>query len=230
MISQTTPLAQIVRDHPAAARVFHRYHLDFCCGGQHSLQQACQEHHIEPATIIAELEESIGSDAAFSIHPDIWSTEFLTSFILQNHHAFVRQELPHIIEQMAKVVRKHGEKFIDAAAILELLQELQQSLTDHMMLEEANLLSYAAAATTLEQRRALINDHLNDHDDLGRKLQRLRAITSDFTPPQGACTTHRAAYAGIKRFYEDTMQHVFLENTILFPRLTGMTLPLSHYS
>lgn len=226
MNAQTTTLAQIVRDHPAAARVFHRHHLDFCCGGRSSLQEACTEQHLNVETVMAELEASIGSDTYGSIHPDMWSTEFLTSFILQNHHAFVRQELPQTIEQMTNVVRKHGSTFIDARAILELLQELHTSLTQHMKTEEADLLSYAAASTPSEQRRTLIDEHMHDHEDVGRKLQRLRAITSDFTAPPGACATHRAAYAGMQRFYADTMQHVFLENVILFPRLNGTTLTI----
>lgn len=226
MVTTTTPLAQIVRDHPAAARVFHRYHLDFCCGGQHSLQDACAEQHIDAVNVLAELEATIGSDAFASIHPDMWSTEFLTNFILQNHHAFVRLELPQIIEQMGKVVQKHGAKFVEAVAILELLNELHHTLTHHMMVEETDLLSYAATSTPPEQRRTIIEDHVQEHEDLGKKLQRLRAITMDFAPPAGACTTHRAAYGGMKRFYEDTMQHVFLENSILFPRLAGTQLPI----
>lgn len=229
MVAQTASLAQIVRDHPAAARVFHRHHLDFCCGGRSSLQDACAEQHLDLNVVMSELDASIGSDAYASIHPDMWSTEFLTAFILQNHHAFVRQELPQTIEQMTNVVRKHGSSFIDATAILELLQELYLSLTQHMMAEEADLLSYVAASTPADQRRQLINEHMNDHEDLGRKLQRLRAITSDFTPPAGACTTHRAAYDGMQRFYADTMQHVFLENVILFPRLAGTMLPITNH-
>jgi regulator of cell morphogenesis and NO signaling len=122
---------------------------------------------------------------------------------------------------MSKVVSKHGERFMDAPAILELLVELQDSLLSHLDDEERVLFSPTHASLSAEELQKIIAAHESEHEEVGRKLQRLRAITSDFTPPEGACTTHRSAYTTMRSFYEDTMQHVYLENAVLFPQLTS---------
>ena len=37
-------------------------------------------------------------------------------------------------------------------------------------------------------------------------------------PPQGACNTWRALYAGIAQLGDDLINHIHLENNVLFPR------------
>jgi regulator of cell morphogenesis and NO signaling len=39
-------LAQIVNSNHQAASVFEKYHLDFCCKGKRSLEQACSEQQL----------------------------------------------------------------------------------------------------------------------------------------------------------------------------------------
>ena len=44
-------LAEIVKEDHRAATVFEKYHLDFCCKGKRSLQQACEEGHLSAGEI-----------------------------------------------------------------------------------------------------------------------------------------------------------------------------------
>ena len=39
-----------------------------------------------------------------------------------------------------------------------------------------------------------------------------------FEPPEWACATHIALFAGLSEFETDLKQHVHLENDVLFPR------------
>jgi regulator of cell morphogenesis and NO signaling len=55
-----------------------------------------------------------------------------------------------------------------------------------------------------------------EHVDHGAALDRLNAITHDATPPQGACNTWRALYALLAQFRDDLIEHIHLENNILF--------------
>ncbi len=225
MFTLTSPLAEILRESPNTVGVFHRHGLDYCCGGKTPLNEACLDRGIDPRNVYAELVSVSDGESFGNLHVDLWPTAFLVDFIVSNHHAFVRTALPLAISQMTKVVTKHGERFLDAPAILELLMELQTSLMDHLEDEERVLFSASAKTLAPAQLRDIVQAHEQEHVDVGRKLQRLRAITNDFTPPEGACTTHRSAHATMRAFYEDTMQHVFLENAILFPRFVGYDLP-----
>ena len=56
----------------------------------------------------------------------------------------------------------------------------------------------------------------HEHDQHGVALARLEALTDDITTPKDACNTWRALYAGLTKLREDLMQHIHLENNVLF--------------
>lgn len=58
----------------------------------------------------------------------------------------------------------------------------------------------------------------HEHRDAGELLDVIRFLTDNMTPPEGACTTWRALYAGINELVDDLMAHISLENNLLFPR------------
>ena len=53
------------------------------------------------------------------------------------------------------------------------------------------------------------------------RFRRLRTLTRDFAPPEGACNTFRALFAGLEELERDLHEHVHIENNILFPRALG---------
>ena len=57
----------------------------------------------------------------------------------------------------------------------------------------------------------------HEHTEAGKLMERLRAITNDYTPEETACTTHRVTLNELQEFEENLHQHVHLENNILFP-------------
>ncbi len=59
MFDLDTTLAGAVRDHAACATVFLRHHLDYCCHGKRTIADACREGGLDPARIVAELEQVI---------------------------------------------------------------------------------------------------------------------------------------------------------------------------
>lgn len=59
----TTSLGALASAHPAAARVFLRHRLDFCCGGQRSLADACRTAGLDPGAILDELAREAGGAA-----------------------------------------------------------------------------------------------------------------------------------------------------------------------
>ena len=51
-----TPLGELVDAHPLASSVLIQHGLDFCCGGNNSLFDACQNANINVDLVIEELE------------------------------------------------------------------------------------------------------------------------------------------------------------------------------
>ena len=56
------------------------------------------------------------------------------------------------------------------------------------------------------------------HVDHGEVLDHIAALTGDFTVPEGACGTWRALYADAAQLRDDLIEHIHIENNILFPR------------
>lgn len=57
-----------------------------------------------------------------------------------------------------------------------------------------------------------------EHEVAGRILHEIATLTSHHTPPSQACTTWKALYLGLAAFQKDLMDHVHLEEHVLFPR------------
>jgi regulator of cell morphogenesis and NO signaling len=60
-----------------------------------------------------------------------------------------------------------------------------------------------------------------DHRDVGAALERVRSLTANLSAPPDACTTWRALYLGFGQLEKEFMEHIHLENNILFPRALG---------
>ena len=75
-------------------------------------------------------------------------------------------------------------------------------------------------------RRGVPGDHvagpvhvmMQEHDDHAVNLARIRELTDDRQAPAHACATWRALYDGLGVLEAELMQHIHLENHVLFPR------------
>lgn len=66
----------------------------------------------------------------------------------------------------------------------------------------------------------------SEHDRVGELLVTLRRQTGGYEPPEDACPTWRALYAGCAEMEADVHQHVHLENNLLFPKIIGLEMSL----
>jgi regulator of cell morphogenesis and NO signaling len=89
-------------------------------------------------------------------------------------------------------------------------------------MEEARGAGKAAPPAMFGSVEMPISRMLADHDDAGELTERIRALASNFRPPDDVCEAARALYQGLEEFERDLHQHVHLENNILFPRALEM--------
>lgn len=214
-------VGSIAKQIPGATAVFHKYDLDFCCGGKHSLAQAAQARQVDPAVVEAELmrlpavaaqadAESAAVAACDAGHGDV-----LIEHILQRYHEVHRQQLPELIRLAHRVEQVHGDRADCPVGLAAHLEAMFQALQSHMLKEERILFPLLLAQRNA-QARMPIAVMRHEHDQHGEELQKLLDLTDHITPPRAACTTWRALYAGLREFKEDLMQHIHLENNVLF--------------
>ncbi|MFA9438884.1 iron-sulfur cluster repair protein YtfE [Uliginosibacterium sp. sgz301328] len=216
------PLGQIARRIAGATRVFDAYRLDFCCGGNRTLGAAAAAAEVDVAPIVEELHVLQARAAEPGERSwDEADAGTLIDHILQRYHAVHREQLPELIRLARKVEQVHGDKADCPLGLADLLTDIAQEMESHMSKEEGILFPMIRAG-----RGALAGGPIHvmrlEHDEHGVALRRLSELTNDITPPRAACTTWRALYAGLRTFRQDLMEHIHLENNILFERLAPL--------
>jgi regulator of cell morphogenesis and NO signaling len=68
---------------------------------------------------------------------------------------------------------------------------------------------------------------MQEHISASHVVTELRRLTLEFQPPDWACATHIALFAGLSEFEADLKQHVHLENDVLFPRAIELEAELN---
>jgi len=209
-------LAELAATRAGAARVFQRLGIDFCCHGQIGLSEACAAFGLEPAVVL--------SDIAAESHPDErferWDLEPLPALIdhvLARYHELHRRQLPGLLEMAQKVERVHAKKESAPRGLAAHLAHMAEELEIHMQKEERILFPLLRAGRGA-MAAAPIQAMEHEHEDHGKNLARLRALAHDFHAPAEACGTWRALYLGLAELESDLMQHIHLENNVLFPR------------
>lgn len=230
-------LAQIVMEDHRNAFVFEKYHLDFCCKGKRSLEQACAEQHINATDVINELSHTVSTGTgtcALEFPFDKMSLTQLADYIVTTHHAYVKKEAKQILAWLEKVAFKHAGRYPELKRILALFTSEKEEMDLHMEKEELILFPRIKELERISKEangKMTININYllspiaileKEHDYAGSLLEEIRNLSNDYVPPEEACTTNRLAFAALRSFEADLHQHVHLENNILFPKAITM--------
>jgi regulator of cell morphogenesis and NO signaling len=230
LFSPETTLGAIVAAHPLLARVFERLGLDYCCGGKRPLAQACAAQGIDAATVALMLDAAAALPAAPpAVDAAGMSLGALADHIEATHHAYLRDELPALVEKADRVAHKHGERDPRLAEVATTMRGLAYEMFSHMMKEEQILFPLVRSM----ERDGVVGGHCgtianpirqmeSEHDGAGAAVARMRDLTNAFTPDADACNTHRALLAGLARLELDLHEHVHKENNVLFPRALAL--------
>jgi len=226
---------QLALEASSATRVFEKLGIDYCCGGNKSLEEACRDSNLSLAQVQGALDEA--EQQAHATSDRDWQHESLTDLIAHiktTHHKFVREEIVRLGPLMDKVCGVHGKNHPELLHIRGVFNGLAQELTTHLMKEEMALFPYIERMEeAVVQRQPVLPPPFgsvanpvammeHEHDSAGNALRALRAASRDYTAPEGACTSYRALYRALAEFEADLHQHIHLENNILFPRAMAM--------
>jgi regulator of cell morphogenesis and NO signaling len=200
---------------PGATAVFRRHKLDYCCGGRVALGTAAGAKGIDLAGLIDELDVVAQASAARVEAPQ--STPELIDLIVIRYHQVHRRELPELVKLARRVEAVHRDHPRVPAGLADLLERIQTELGEHMQKEEQVLFPLMLRGGH-PMIGGPISVMLAEHDDTGAQLRAMEKLTDDFTPPEGACTSWRALYAGARKLADDLITHIHTENNVLFPR------------
>ncbi|HXJ15993.1 MAG TPA: iron-sulfur cluster repair di-iron protein [Candidatus Polarisedimenticolia bacterium] len=227
----------LVLEKPAAARVFEKFGIDYCCGGSQTLGDACKAAHRSVEEVTAEIEKSEPAPTERD-----WRNASLTElaeYIVDKHHTFTQTEINRLTDLIAKVVTAHGKNHPELARVQSIFEGLSQELRMHMTKEEQLLFPYIAdmeEAARLKRRPPMamfgtvqnpVAAMIMEHEASGQQLEKMREITNGYSVPPDACMSYRTLFQALPAFEADLHQHIHLENNILFPRSVDLESELS---
>jgi regulator of cell morphogenesis and NO signaling len=233
-ISSTMKVRDVVLELPQAARVFEKLKIDYCCGGDAPLGEACATAGVEVANLERMLEEARQATGNGSLDFAKATLGELVGHILEKHHVYTKDEMARLEPLMVKVIEAHGANHPELQGMGGLFQQLCADLRPHMLKEEQILFPYI-----LEMEKASLQNRpapfppfgtvknpvrmmMMEHETVGDLLRELRALSSNYTVPPDGCISYQTLYQALETFEQDLHQHIHLENNILFPRAIEM--------
>jgi regulator of cell morphogenesis and NO signaling len=222
-------IKDIVVNNFKAAEVMEKYGIDFCCKGKRELKIALDEKKIDESKFLKDLEQAILKPSASEERYENWELYFLTQYIVNKHHSYVKEAIPRITAHVDKVADRHGEKYPFLIEVRDLFHSVANEMTSHMMKEERilfPLIKYITDCRRFNEKpknegynsvKGPINQMEYEHDSAGSAMQSIRELTNNYKLPDDACTTFTVTYQELDEFEKDLHKHVHLENNILFP-------------
>jgi regulator of cell morphogenesis and NO signaling len=224
----------VVLELPQATRVFEKLKIDYCCGGDTALGEACATAGVEVANLEQMLDELGQAPRNGSLDFAKATLGELVGHILDKHHVYTKDEMARLEPLMVKVIEAHGASHPELPGMGGLFQQLCADLRPHMLKEEQILFPYI-----LEMERASLQNTpapfppfgtvknpirmmMMEHETVGDLLRELRALSSNYTVPADGCISYQTLYQALEAFEQDLHQHIHLENNILFPRAIEM--------
>lgn len=232
MINSEMTVREIAIQVPESTRLFEKLKIDYCCGGNRPLTEACGSAGVDIDNVIEMLGEvrQSKSEANGAVNFSDLSLSALSSHIVSTHHVFTRDEMNRLGELALKVIGAHGANHSELLQIGELFQRLSDELRPHMLKEEQVLFPYIVAMEQAAARnqpgpfapfgtvKNPVRMMMMEHDKAGEIMRELRALTANYQAPPDGCISYQTLYQALEDFEKDLHQHIHLENNILFPK------------
>lgn len=203
-----------VTDRFSRAELFEKLGIDFCCKGNKTLKEACEENALCTDDVMNKLktwDRGCQATECSSMEADE-----LCDHIEKTHHAYLKRMLPLISAHLEKIVNAHGEKYFELKKTFALFVE---EIESHMKEEEE--LVFPAIRCREAQSHQFFGKLEEEHRLAGALLASMRKLTNNFTPSPQACMTLKTAWAELEEIESDMHRHVYKENYLLFPLVTN---------
>ena len=227
---------ELAIENASAARAFEKLGIDYCCGANQTLEQACQTAHVSIDQVLESLDAARQQSPAGKNERN-WQKEplgDLISHITTIHHKFTRDAIARLGPFFDKVCSVHGANHPELMQLRKIFAGLSQELTTHLMKEERVLFPYIIRMEeamiekgpilpppfgTVQNPVAMME---HEHDSAANALRAMREISRAYTMPPDACVSFETLYKALGELEADLHQHIHLENNILFPRAIEM--------
>jgi regulator of cell morphogenesis and NO signaling len=228
-ITANTMIGTIVKQNFKTAPLFHSNNIDYCCGGNKTLSEACEKAGVDVEQLIGQLEMIITNSDPETEFVNSLPLDELCDFIVKRHHSYVKSQIPFLKANLEKLCNVHGNNHPELFEIKKLFDGSAGELSMHMQKEEIVLFPFIQKMVRAKHDGTSpgvsvfgpvanpIGMMLNEHDAEGRRFEKIAELAENYAIPDDACTTYQTTMRQLSDFEKDLHRHIHLENNILFP-------------
>jgi regulator of cell morphogenesis and NO signaling len=231
-IEKSTSVNEIVKQNYRTADVFRKYGIEYCCGGKWPIETVCMTKGLEFEQLKKELLESSRSvQLPQSLPYNDWPIDFLINYIIHIHHHYLKESLPGTEAILKDFTDDHAKKFPHMSEVFKIFVQLRKEILPHIQQEEESIFPYIRQIANAHKnndsyakllvktlRKPIETMASHEHTFLDSSIYRFRELTNNYTTPDNACVSHRLTFSRLKDLDNDLVQHIYLENEILFPK------------
>ena len=223
-------IGEIVTHDFRAAEVFKNAGIDFCCGGNQNLEEACRDKKLNISTIEMQL-VSLEATAPDSTHNfKEWNLDFLIDYIVNTHHKTVLKLLPQLTSYTQKIADVHGANHSELIEIATLFSEINVELLQHPKAEEEILfpaIKDVLSANDSNAKEIIVSEirrMSKEHEFAGGAMDKINVLSKNYSVPDDGCNTYQVTFKLLEQFEDDLHVHVHLENNILYPKALNLSV------
>ena len=236
IIDKQSFVSDIVKRDYRTAVVFRRHGIEYCCGARFPLELVCSLKGLDLESICEELETASQTvTIPGPLRFEEWDPAFLADYIVHIHHDYLKSTLPAALETIEEFSEGHKKKFTQLPELVAIFSGMVKELLNHLEYEEEIIFPYvkqiAHAYKQRESYASLLVRTLrkpveevmqHEHRFVEEALTRIHELTNNYFIPAEACTSHKVSFLTLRDLEKDILQHLHLENDILFPKAIGM--------
>ena len=197
--SSETPVGELVRAVPGRARLFEKFGIDFCCGGQQPLAQVCEARQLELGTLVSLLMALDSEPENVEFDPNPMSLAERCTHLVRAHHDSMRKELPRLDLLTRKMAGRHGDREPRLPELRGVFESYPTQVGDQLEAEKKKNFPASCRleparrdrADREEKWRRAVARPTSDSETTGAALKRFAGLTDHYTPSEWACSTFR---------------------------------------
>jgi regulator of cell morphogenesis and NO signaling len=235
-IERNSFINDIVKQDHHTADVFRKYGIEYCCSAKWPLETICMMKGLEFEQLKKELENA---SRVIRLPPmlafDAWNIDFLTSYITHVHHYYLKNTLTDTATIVKHFADGHVKKYPYMQEVCGHFEQFKEQVLPHIQYEEETIFPYICqvahayenndvyAKLLVKTLRKPLHVMMRQEENiLSALILKIRTATNGYIVPEHACVSHTVVLSRLKDLDNDLMQHIYLENEILFPRAIKM--------
>lgn len=141
MLTKEKTIGAYVAEDFRTAQVFRKHKIDFCCKGNRTIEEACENKNVSPSEIYQDL-ETISQGKSGDVDFNSWPLDLLAEYIEKTHHHYVEENSAVLLVYLNKLCKVHGDRHPELFEINNLFAESAKDLAAHMKKEELILFPF----------------------------------------------------------------------------------------